>query len=59
MVNRRMKLDTLAKLEVATANLHRDINNFQKQWEVNRLREVMKNIETRKTKNTALRSRVK
>ena len=36
VVNRKMKLDTLAKLEVATANLHGDINNFEKQWEVNR-----------------------
>ena len=50
MVNKKMKLDSLAKLEVATANLHGDINNFEKQREVNRLREVMNKIETRKTK---------
>ena len=59
MVNRRMKLDTLAKLEIATANLHEDINNFEKQGEVNKLREVMRSVETRKINGTALRSRVK
>ena len=59
MVNRKMELDTLAKLEVATANLHKDINNFEKQGEVNRLREVMGSIETKKANEAALRSRVK
>lgn len=59
MVNRKMKLDTLAKLKVATANLHGDINNFEKQGRVNRLREVMDNIEARIANGTALRSRVK
>ena len=59
MVNRKIELDTLAKLEVATANLHGYINNFEKQGEVNRLREVMRNIERRKGKGAALRSRAK
>jgi hypothetical protein len=58
-VNKKMKLDTLAKLEVATANLHEDINNFQKQEEVSRLKEVIVNIETRKARGAALRSRVR
>ena len=56
MVNKKMKLDTL---EVATANLHGDINNSEKQGEVNRLREVMGNIENRKPKGVAIRSRAK
>jgi hypothetical protein len=59
MVNTKLELDTLAKLEVATVQLHGDINNFEKQGEVNRLREVIGKIETRKTKGAALRSRSK
>lgn len=59
MVNRIMELDTLAKLEIATANIYEDINNFQKQGDVNRLKEVMENIETRKAKRVVLRSRIK
>jgi hypothetical protein len=55
----KMKLDTLAKLELATAKLDEDINNFEKQGEVNRLKEAIENVETMKTKGTALRSRVK
>lgn len=46
-----MEFDTLAKLEFATANIHKDFNNFEKQGEVN--------IETKKSKGTALRSRIK
>jgi hypothetical protein len=59
MVNKKLELDTLAKLEVATAHLHGDINNFEKQGEVNRLRDVLGKIETRKVKGAALRSRSK
>ena len=59
MVSRKLELDTLAKLEVATAHLHGDINNFEKQGEVNRLRELIGKIETRKAKGAALRSRTK
>lgn len=59
MVNKKMKLDILAKLKVVITNLHGDINNFDKQGEVNRLREVLGNIEARKSKEAALRSRVK
>ena len=54
-----MELDILAKLEIATASLHEDINNFEKQGEVNRLREVMGTIESRKAKGAAVKSRVK
>jgi hypothetical protein len=59
MVNNKMKSNTLAKLEITTANLHENINNFEKQEGFYRLREVMKSIETRKTKDTALRSNIK
>lgn len=30
MINRKIELDTLAKLEAATVNLHGNINNFEK-----------------------------
>jgi hypothetical protein len=59
MVNNKMKLNTLAKLEITTANLHENINNFEKQREFYRLRDVMRTIETSQTKDTALRSNVK
>lgn len=39
-----MNLDTLAKLEITTANLHEHINNFDKQREVNKLKKVIENI---------------
>lgn len=54
-----MKLYILAKLEIDTASVHEDINNFEKQGEVNRLREVMGNIKTRIAKWIVIRSRVK
>ena len=59
MLNRKLELDILAKLEIASANLHEDINNFEKQGEVSRLEEIMKGIETRKARGAALRSRLK
>ena len=57
--NRRMELDTKAKLEVAMANLHKDVNSFEKQGEVNRLKNTIDSIETRKVIGAAIRSRVK
>ena len=42
MLNRKLELDILAKLEIASANLHKDINNFEKQGEVSRLNEIMR-----------------
>jgi hypothetical protein len=59
MVNNKMKSNTLAKLEITTAYLHENINNFEKQRGFYRFREVMRSIKTRKTKDTALRSNVK
>ena len=35
-----MELDILTNLKIATASSHGDINNFEKQGEVNRLREL-------------------
>lgn len=52
-------MDTLAELELTTVKLHEDINNFERQGEINRLKGVVKNIETRKAIGTALRSRIK
>ena len=57
--NRRLELDTKAKLEVAIANLHEDVNSFEKQGKVNRLKNIIDSIETRKAIGTAIRSRVK
>ena len=57
--NRRIELDTKAKLEVAMANLHEDIHSFEKQGEVNRLKNTIDSIETKKVIRTTIRSRVK
>ena len=57
--NRRIELDTKAKLEVAMAKLYEDVNSFEKQCEVNRLKNTIDSIETRKAIGAAIRSRVK
>ena len=57
--NRRIELDTKAKLEVAMANLHEDVNSFEKQGEVNRLKNTIDNIQTRKAIGAVIRSRIK
>ena len=57
--NRKVELDTKAKLEVAMTNIHEDIHSFEKQREVNQLKNTMNNIETRKAKGATIRSRVK
>ena len=43
-----MELDILTNLKIATASSHGDINNFEKQGEVNRLRELRGIVESRK-----------
>ena len=48
MENKKMELDILTNLEIATASSHGDINNFEKQGEVNRLRELREIVESRK-----------
>ena len=57
--NRKVELDTKAKLEVATTALHDDIHNFDKQIEVERLRHIIGEIDNRKTRRAAVRTRVK
>ena len=47
----------MARLEIFTATLHKDINDFEKQRYVNKLRIMMEDIETTKTKGTAIRAR--
>lgn len=56
---KRVKLDTRANLELATAVLHDDVYNMDKQGEVNRLWNMLEYIEGRKAKGAAIRSRVK
>ena len=58
-VTRKLELDTIARLEIATAILHEDIDNFEKQGEVNKLRHMMEGIETRKAKGASIRTRSK
>ena len=48
MENKKMELDILTNLEIATASSHGDINNFEKQGEVNRLRELREIVKSRK-----------
>ena len=59
MKNKKIELDISAKLELATASLHEDINNFEKQGEVNRLRVVMGIVESGKAKCDVVRYRVR
>jgi hypothetical protein len=58
-INQKTELYILAKLEISTTNFHEDINNFEKQEKIIRLRKIIGNIETMKAKDAALRSRVK
>jgi len=58
-VNRKMQVDILAKLEIATAKLHENINNFEKQGKLNRLNEIIENIKIRRVERAVLRSRIK
>lgn len=57
--NRWEEFSTKAKLEVATTSLHDDIYNVEKQGEVNQLENILKDIEIRKAKGAAIKSRVK
>lgn len=54
-----MELDTKAKLEVTTAKLYEDMHNLEKQGEVHRLKHIMGEIDNRKARGAAIRSRVK
>jgi len=49
----------MATLELATTILHDDINNFEKQGEVNLLRRIMEDTKVRKAKGATIRSRVR
>ena len=55
---RKLELDTKANLELATATLHEDFYNVDKQEEVNQLMRAMKEIETKKARRATIRSRV-
>ena len=52
--NRRLELDTMARLENVIAIMHEDIDNFEKQGEVSKLRHIMEVIETKKPKGYQL-----
>lgn len=52
--NRRLELDTMARLENVIAIMHEDIDNFEKQGEVSKLRHIMEVIETKKPKGHQL-----
>ena len=56
---RKLELDTMARLEIATTILHEDIGNFEKQGEVSKLRHMMEGINTRKAKWASIRVRSK
>ena len=55
--NRKLELDTMARLKITTATLHKDIDNFEKQGEVSKLRYMMEGIEMKKTKWASIRAR--
>lgn len=54
-----MELDTKANMEVATAALHDDIHNPDKQRELERLKHIIGEINNRKARGAAMRMRVK
>ena len=56
---RKVELDTKPNLELATATLHEDMYDVDKQGEVNRLKRDLDEIETRKARGEAIQSRVK
>jgi hypothetical protein len=56
---RNVELDTQANLKLATATLHEDVYDVDKQGQVNRLKKDMDEIETKKARGAAIRSRVK
>ena len=56
---RKVELDTKANLELATAILHEDIYDVDKQGEINRFKKYMDEIETRKARGSAIWSRMK
>ena len=47
----------MARLENAIAIIHEDIDNFEKQGEVKKLRHIIEGIETRKVKGTSISAR--
>ena len=53
-----LELDTKAKLETTTFNLHEDPYNICKQGGMNHLQGTMDNIETHKARGAAIRARV-
>lgn len=56
---KKEELDTRASLEVATALLHEDVYNEDKQGKVNQLRNKLDEIETRLARGAAIRARAK
>lgn len=47
----------MARFEIVAVILHEDIDNFEKQGEVSKLKLVMEGIETTKVKGTSIRSK--
>ena len=54
---KKLDLDIMARFEIATVILHEDIDNFEKQGEVSKLRHIMKGIETMKVKKASISSK--
>ena len=46
-------------METATARLHEDIYDLDKQGEVNKFKRIIEEIETRKARGATIRARVK
>lgn len=57
--HKREELYARANLESATARLHEDIYNEDKQGEVNKYKNIIEGIETRKARGATIRARVK
>ena len=57
--HKREELYARANLETATARLHEDIYDRDKQGEVNKYKSIIEGIETRKARGATIRARVK
>ena len=57
--HKREELYARANLETATARLHEDIYDLDKQSEVNKYKNIIEGIETRNARGATLRARVK
>ena len=57
--HRREELNTRANLETATAQLHEDIHNTEKQGEVNKYKSIIDGIEDKKARGATIRAKVK